>query len=146
MGRRVAALAVAALAVAALIGTARSGAAAKTPTIRMTACKDVVDKKDKRGSYWYCTGVYSFGIPHTAPKMAFLIEAAGFAKGSSFNLNFLDAKTKEPLTSPIRFGPVRYDPGTWRLGFTGPFPQVTMLITVTYQGKQLPETHLFRFT
>ena len=148
MAKALAALAVGAAALATSGGVLGAGGSTRagTPQISIVACHDVVKAPLSGGSfYWKCMGPFSLGIPHTTTKMAFLVENRGLPKNGSFTLNFVDNKSGAPLTSPIKFGPTKFDPGLWRLGFTGPFPVMTLRIEASVNGKTLPGTSLFRF-
>jgi hypothetical protein len=122
-------------------GVARAtsgGAQAGPPTIQaILACKDA--------SAFKCVGQFSLGIPSASPKVDFLIYTKGIPKGAFFTLNVLDATSHQPLGSPIKFGPQKFDPAVWRITFRGPFAKFSMQLQVTYQGKTLPGTFIFRF-
>ncbi len=126
---------------AALAGGTRSGA---TPSIGIVACKDAKIVTQGTSRYWKCLGQFGLGIPHTSKKIAFLISNKGIPKGSFFTLNFVDAKTKQPITNPLKLGPVRYDPGLWEVTFNGPFSAFSLEVDATFTGKTIG-TAIFRF-
>jgi hypothetical protein len=126
---------------------ATAGRNAGAPNIRITPCKSIILANGPSGKYYKCTGVYNFGVPHTAAKLALLISNSGVPKGSSFELQFLDTKTKDELTSPLTLGPVRYNPGLYQVTFDGPFPQgLSMTVQPVYKGKPIPTPAIIRFT
>jgi hypothetical protein len=116
------------------------------PRVTITACKDIVLAGGPQGKYYKCTSVYSLGVPHTAAKLGLLIANSGFPKGAKFQLTFRDGKTKQELTSPVTFGPVRFDPGLWKLTFDGPFTaRLSMTVQPTYKGKPIQAATLVSF-
>jgi hypothetical protein len=134
-------------AVALLLALPAGASRSAAPRVTITACRSIVLASGPTGKYYKCTSVYSFGVPHTAKKLALLVANSGFPKGAKFQLAFLDGKTKQPLTSPVAFGPVRFDPGLWNLSFNGPFQAgVSMSVQPTYKGKAIQQATIVAFT
>jgi hypothetical protein len=126
---------------------ATAGSAPLAPTVSLVACQNIVKVPLQSGGFYFkCVGPYTLGIPHTVKKVGFLLGNKGFAKGSSMTMNLLDAASGRPVAKPLVLGPIQFDPGLWNITFFGPFPRFTMKITITYQGKTLPQQFLFRFT
>ena len=124
-----------------------AGRDAALPSVRITPCKSIVLATGPSGKYYKCTGVYNFGVPHTSAKLALLIANSGVPKGSTFELKFLDTKTKDELTSSLTLGPVHYNPGLFQVTFDGPFPQgLSMTVQPVYKGKPIPAPAIIRFT
>ena len=123
------------------------GSVHAAPRVTITACKRIVLVSSPQGKYYKCTSAYSFGVPHAATKLALLVSNVGFPKGSKFQLRFLNSKTKQALTSPVTFGPVRFDPGLWSLTFDGPFQAgLSMSVQPMFNGKPIQTPALVLFT
>lgn len=137
-----------AVSVLALAGASAALAAGTTsraaPTIGIVACKDAKIVSQGASRYWKCLGQFGLGVPHTSQKVAFLVSNKGIPKGSFVTLNFVDAQTKQPVTSPLRLGPIRYDPGLFAVTFNGPFSTFSMEIDATLKGKTIGSA-VFRF-
>jgi hypothetical protein len=117
------------------------------PRVTVTACRSIVLASGPSGKYYKCTSVYTFGVPHAAAKLALLVSNSGFPQGAKFQLAFVDSKTKQPLTSPVTFGPIRFDPGLWSLSFSGPFQKgLSMSVQPTYKGKPIERAAIVSFT
>ena len=123
--------------VAALASSSSASRTAAGPKVNIVACKSVVLIKSGSSSYYKCMGQFGLGIPHTLKNIAFLVYNMGFPKGSFFTLNFLNNATGQPLTSPLKLGPIKFDPGLWRVGFNGPFPVLTIKLDVTFNAKTI---------
>ena len=124
-----------------LVGAVAAGSSASRvaagPKVSIVACKSVVLVKSGSTSYFKCMGQFGLGIPHTLKSIAFLVTNMGFPHGSSMTLNFLNSATGQPLTSPLKLGPIKFDPGLWRVGFNGPFPVLTLKLDVTFNAKTI---------
>jgi len=126
---------------------ATAGRNARIPNVRILPCKSIVLANGPSGKYYKCAGAYNGRVPHTAAKLALLVANSGVPKGSTFELKFLNTKTKDELTSPLILGPVRYNPGLFQVSFDGPFPQgLSMTVQPVYKHKPVPVPAIIRFT
>lgn len=106
------------------------------------ACRSV--KKDAQGGT-RCGATFPLGIPSSSKNVWFFAGYKGTGKGGLLTANILDPKTNGPVASPVVLGNVRYDPGEWWWRWDGPFPKLSIKITLSYKGKPLRGEYLFRF-
>lgn len=116
------------------LATYRLAATQAGASVGVKLCSDFTAQVQCVGSYPLSKA--GFVVPRARPSAAVVVEFKGIPKGATFDIQFFNLGTKQPVSNVFRYN-VTFPTGRVGIRLRGPFPKAKFFISFKFNGRNV---------